>query len=63
MIKQAVKGETAVINDKIKWLWFKKYATKKTVRGELGKPNGFPARRQAQSERKTSLAYFLDYYQ
>ncbi|AWY19452.1 hypothetical protein DQF64_02260 [Moraxella bovis] len=45
------------------WLWFKKYATKKTVRGELGKPNGFPARRQAQSERKTSLAYFLDYYQ
>ncbi|STZ07116.1 Uncharacterised protein [Moraxella caprae] len=44
--------------------WFKKYATKKTVRGELGKPNGFPTRRQAQGERKkTSSAYFLDYYQ
>jgi len=32
--------------------WFKKYATKKTVRGELGKPNGFPTRRQAQGEWK-----------
>jgi|GEM_PF-6819051 len=29
------------------WFWFKKYAIKKTVRGELGKP---------------SSAYFLDYY-
>ena len=24
------------------WFWFKKYAIKKTVRGELGQPNGFP---------------------
>ncbi|STZ09182.1 Uncharacterised protein [Moraxella caprae] len=37
-------------NDKYSYLTSK---TTKTVRGKLGKPNGFPARRQAQGERKT----------
>lgn len=39
-----------------------KYANKKTVRGKLGIPNGFPTQRQVRANTKASLAYRLNRY-